>query len=88
MTRRIRAMRGDEGSNEERVTDTLLRDVRVLAIGQEIEAKEGKASDVNAKSATIELTPEQAEMLALAIGEISLSLRSIGDDEQKTKTSG
>jgi pilus assembly protein CpaB len=97
----IRRMRGRSGS-EEHVSDTLFSNVRVLAIGQQIETKEGKKSaESNATTATLELTPKQAELLALAnaMGEISLSLRSIADlqadgmspsadeDFNKTKTS-
>ena len=58
----------------------MLRNVRVLAIGQEIENKDGEKV-ATGKTATLELTPRQAELLALAqsMGEISLSLRSLAD---------
>jgi pilus assembly protein CpaB len=61
-------------------SETLLRNVRVLAIGQLIEAKEGKKL-AEGNTATLELTPQQAEELAAANsrGEISLVLRSIAD---------
>jgi pilus assembly protein CpaB len=78
LTRRLRG----SGNQEQFVSDTLFRNVRVLAIGQQIETKEGKKSaEGSANTATLELTPRQAEMLALAnsMGEISLSLRSIAD---------
>jgi pilus assembly protein CpaB len=60
--------------------ETLFRNVRVLAIGQLIEAKEGKRL-AEGNTATLELTPAQAEELAAANarGEISLVLRSIAD---------
>jgi pilus assembly protein CpaB len=77
----IRRLRGKNGA-EEHVSDTLFRNVRVLAIGQQIETKEGKkAAENSAGTATLELTPRQSEMLALAnsVGEITLSLRSIAD---------
>jgi pilus assembly protein CpaB len=63
------------------VSDTLFRNVRVLAIGQQIEVKDGKKSEATANTATVELTPRQSELLALAnsMGEISLTLRSIAD---------
>jgi pilus assembly protein CpaB len=75
----IRRMRSKSGT-EEFVSDTLFRNVRVLAIGQQIEAKEGKKGAEGA-TATLELTPKQTELLALAnsMGEISLSLRSVAD---------
>lgn len=79
----IRRMRGKGGgSQEEVVADTLFRNVRVIAIGQQIETKEGKkAADSSASTATLELTPRQAEMMALAnsMGEITLTLRSVAD---------
>jgi pilus assembly protein CpaB len=77
----IRHVRGRSGQDEN-VSDTLFRNVRVMAIGQQIETKEGKKSaDVSASTATLELTPKQAEMMALAnsMGEITLSLRSVAD---------
>ena len=68
------------GSKEEPVSEAVLRNVRVLAIGQEIETKGGEKF-ASGKTATLELTPRQAELLALAqsMGEISLSLRSLAD---------
>ena len=62
------------------VAETLFRNVRVLAIGQLIEAKEGKKL-AEGNTATLELSPQQAEELAgaNARGEISLILRSIAD---------
>jgi len=77
----IRRLRS-RGGQEENVVDTLFRNVRVIAIGQQIETKEGKkAADASASTATLELTPRQAEMMALAnaMGDITLSLRSVAD---------
>ena len=78
-TRRTRGRSGDEFSSE-----TLFHNVRVLAIGQLIEAKDGKKL-AEGNTATLELTPAQAQRLAEANsgGEISLSLRSIADMETK-----
>ena len=75
----IQRRRG-KGAAEEFVSDTLFRNVRVLAIGQLIEAKEGKKG-ADGATATLELTPRQTELLALAnsMGEISLALRSVAD---------
>ena len=69
----------DRGENF--VADTMFHNIRVLAIGQQIETKDGKKTEASANTATLELTPRQAELLALAnsMGEISLSLRSIAD---------
>lgn len=71
-----------KGGGEEHVSDTLFRNVRILALGQQIETKEGKKTiDGAANTATLELTPKQAELLALAgsMGELSLALRSVAD---------
>jgi pilus assembly protein CpaB len=75
----IQRRRGRSGG-EDYVSDTLFRNIRVLAIGQLIEAKDGKKL-AEGNTATLELTPRQAELLALAnsMGELSLSLRSIAD---------
>ncbi len=73
--------RGADGQ-EEIQSDTLFRNVRVLAIGQQIETKkDDKSPQGGANTATLELAPVQAESLARAnsMGEISLSLRSIAD---------
>ena len=66
-------------------SETLFHNVRVLAIGQIIEAKDGNKKNVEGNTATLELTPPQAQRLAEANsgGEISLSLRSIADMETK-----
>ena len=77
LTRTMRSRGADE-----HVTDTLFHNVRVLAIGQTLETKEGKkTADGSSNTATLELTPHQSEMLAQANaqGEISLALRSISD---------
>ncbi|MET0408317.1 MAG: Flp pilus assembly protein CpaB [Hyphomicrobium sp.] len=77
----IRRLR-DRSGEEQNVADTLFRNVRVMAIGQQIETKDGKKSaDGMASTATLELTPRQAEMMALAnaLGDITLSLRSVAD---------
>lgn len=78
-----RRMRG-RGGSEEFSSETLFHNIRVLAIGQLIEAKDGKKL-AEGNTATLELTPAQAQRLAEAnsSGEISLSLRSIADTESK-----
>ncbi len=62
------------------VSERVLSDIRVLAIDQTVEEQDGQEVVVGSV-ATLELTPEQAEELALAeqLGDISLSLRSIMD---------
>jgi pilus assembly protein CpaB len=72
--------RRSRGGSEDHVADTLFRNIRVLAIGQLIQAADGKKL-AEGNTATLELTPKQAEELAAANskGEISLILRSIAD---------
>ncbi|CAO4142512.1 Flp pilus assembly protein CpaB [Methylorubrum aminovorans] len=67
-----------EGS--EQFAETLLTNVRVLAVGQIVQEKNG-ANVVTAETATLALTPAQAETVTLAqkIGQLSLVLRSIQD---------
>jgi len=71
--------RGRDGS-EQHVSDTIFHNVRVLAIGTQLEAKE-EQNNAQGNVATLELSSGQSEMLALAnsMGEISLALRSIAD---------
>lgn len=88
LTRRLRDRKG----GTQFVSDTLFSNVRVLAIGQQIEAKKDdkKSSSTAANTATLELTAEQAEQLALAnsMGSISLALRSIADLNRDNGPSG
>jgi len=68
------------GSKDQTVSEAVLRNIRVLAIGQEIENKDGEKV-ATGKTATLELTPRQADVLAQAqsMGEVSLALRSLAD---------
>lgn len=61
--------------------ETLLTDLRVLAVDQR--ADDQNKEVVVAKTATIEVTPKQAETIAVAseLGNLSLSLRSLGHGE-------
>jgi len=62
------------------VSETILSNIRVLAIDQMVEEKNGQKVVVG-KTATLELGPRQAEALALSrqLGTLSLALRSIAD---------
>src|ERR1700730_15175753 len=68
---------GNSGGYEHKAAETVLHDVRVIAIDQRLESKAGQA--VVAHTATLEVTPKQTEMIALAgeIGKLSRSLRSL-----------
>jgi pilus assembly protein CpaB len=69
------------------VSRTILRNVKVLAIDQTIEEQEGEAVVVG-KTATLELTPAQVELItaAEASGALSLALRSFEDAEEGPMT--
>jgi pilus assembly protein CpaB len=67
---------GNDGY-QHKAAETVLHDVRVIAIDQRLESKAGEAAV--AHTATLEVTPKQSEVIALAseIGKLSLSLRSL-----------
>jgi pilus assembly protein CpaB len=80
LTRRDRDAEASNGGVEAHVSETILNNVRVLAIDQTIEEKGGQRVVVG-KTATLELSPRQAERLTLAhqLGTLSLALRSLVD---------
>ena len=71
------------------VSDAILRNVRVLAIDQAVEEKAGQKVVVG-RTATLELTPDQAETLSEArqMGTLSLSLRALVDSQSSTPEGG
>lgn len=79
LTHRDRAAEKATGV-EKFVSDTILRNIKVLAIDQAVDQK-GDTKVVLGKTATLELTQSQAETLALSkqLGTISLTLRSLLD---------
>lgn len=66
--------------------ETILTDVRVLAIDQLVQEKDGQRVVIG-RTATLELLPRQAELLAAArqTGLVTLALRSIVDVGVKTQ---
>jgi pilus assembly protein CpaB len=85
LTRRDKAAEKAAGT-EIHVSEVILNNVRVLAIDQTVEEKNGQRVVVG-KTATLELSPRQAETLALARqqGTLSLALRSLVDFNSKDK---
>jgi pilus assembly protein CpaB len=65
-------------------TETILPNVRVLAIGQNVQERNGEKV-VTGETATLELTPGQAELVTLAqkVGQLSLALRSLADANER-----
>ncbi|RJT38772.1 Flp pilus assembly protein CpaB [Mesorhizobium waimense] len=82
MTRRSDTGSGGSGFT----TETILKNIRVLAIDQTIqEDEEGKKTRVG-QTATLELTPQQAEIITVAqqmADRLTLALRSITDNQEK-----
>lgn len=78
LTRREKTDGNESGGDF--VSDTILRNVRVLAIDQTVKEEDGRQVVVG-KTATFELTPAQAEVMELSnqLGELSLALRSLAD---------
>ena len=79
LSRRDRAAEKATGS-EAHTSEFILSNIRVLAIDQNVEEKNGQKVVVG-RTATLELTPRQAQTLALSqqLGSLSLALRSIAD---------
>src|SRR5439155_23630263 len=71
------------GGYEHKAVETVLRNIRVIAIDQRMESKPDEA--VPAHTATFEVTPKQSEIIALAsrIGEMFLTLRSLVPTSQE-----
>jgi pilus assembly protein CpaB len=83
LSRRDRAAEKSAGV-EVHTSEVILSNVRVLAIDQTVEEKSGQRVVIG-KTATLELSPRQAETLALSrqLGTLSLALRSIVDFSNK-----
>ena len=65
------------GAGKRRASETVLTDVRVLAVDQRTDHSEG--GPALAKTATLEVDPEAAEVIAVALrmGRLSLALRAL-----------
>ncbi|MGL4727579.1 MAG: Flp pilus assembly protein CpaB [Bosea sp. (in: a-proteobacteria)] len=86
----IRTRRDDAASRVQNadimMSETILMNLRVLAIGQNVQERNGEKVVVG-ETATLELDPRQAETIALAQrnGTISLALRSLADAKDDSK---
>jgi pilus assembly protein CpaB len=91
----IMTRRSDDGAGNERfITETILHDVRVLAIDQnlsEVARAEGGAEETQlGDTATLELTPQQAEIITVAqqmSDRLTLALRSLADAKNGARES-
>ncbi|EFL89848.1 Flp pilus assembly protein CpaB [Ahrensia sp. R2A130] len=83
--------RQQDGEQNVIITDTILQNIRVLALDQLIEEEEGKKSTVG-ETVTLELTAEQVEIVAAAqqINRrgLTLALRSVEDAEIEGTSAG
>lgn len=85
MTRRVPNASKSGGPSYD--TETILKNVRVLAIDQTIQEDEKGRKVVVGKTATLELTPEQAEIITVAqqmADRLTLALRSVRDEHDVT----
>jgi pilus assembly protein CpaB len=73
-------VRSGEGSHNQKVSGTVLRNIKILAIDQTTQTGKDETTVVGA-TATVEVSPGDAEALALAKaqGELSFTLRSYAD---------
>jgi pilus assembly protein CpaB len=81
-----RAREGDRSGGASPTSETILANVRVLAIDQTVEEKNGQRVVVG-KTATLEMTPRQAETISQSRqqGSLSLALRSLLDASKTTE---
>ncbi|NLR98553.1 Flp pilus assembly protein CpaB [Rhizobium sp. P38BS-XIX] len=78
-----------KGSQQQMLTETVLSNVRVLAVDQQIEEKQDGSKAVVGATATLELTPDQTKVLAVAhqmADRLTLALRSVADAQQPDTT--
>lgn len=82
LTHSVDGERSDIGATR-RASETVVSDIRVLGLDQRTDDDDEQR--VVAKTATLEVTPKQAETLSLAqqLGSLSLSLRSIVRDGEE-----
>jgi len=83
ITHSLPAAGGNEASH--RASETVLHDVRVIAVDQKLDSKGNNEAQV-AHTATLEVTPKQSEIISVAteMGKLSLSLRSLAVAEEKS----
>jgi pilus assembly protein CpaB len=86
----VKAREGDkESENKVRVSETILSNVRIIAIDQSLEdlkAQKGQAR--TPKTATLEVSPQQAEIITVAtrMGTLTLTLQSLACAGGETQT--
>ena len=74
-----------EGANKEKVSKIVLQNIKVLANGQNIDKPKNDREAERVKAITLQVTPEQAEKLALATteGQLQLVMRNAVDQNDE-----
>lgn len=78
-----------KGDADAFLTETVLSNVRVLAVDQQIEEQPDGSKSVIATTATLELTPDQTKVITVAqqmADRLSLALRSVADAQEEDTT--
>lgn len=72
------------GEGQRMVSETALESIRVIAIGRRLNDDPAMPDANQGRTATLEVTPKQAEVVALVteLGKLSLSLRSLARPEE------
>ncbi|MFO0993549.1 MAG: Flp pilus assembly protein CpaB [Hyphomicrobiales bacterium] len=82
-----RKVEDDSAAAKVVTSETILSNVKVLAIDQAFRREEGDSEQVIVakKTATLQLTPQQSEVISMAesLGQLSLMLRSIAENGDK-----
>ena len=88
LTQQIESNNPELGGQPKIIGETIISNVRVVAVDQELNDMEEKAQ--LAQTVTVELTPSQSENLAVAkeMGKISLSLRSLLRNDNIERNAG
>lgn len=87
LTRKVQVTDASGSTVEEARSDIILQDIRVLAIEEHFRPRTGDEADdpIRGDTATLELTPRDAETLALAdeLGDVSLILRGVENETER-----
>lgn len=80
-----------DGGADRRVSETVLQDLRVIAMGRRLHSEPDETADTGqVRTVTLEVDPAGAETVALVteLGKLSLSLRSIATDPKVASATG
>jgi pilus assembly protein CpaB len=87
LTQTVRGVSGGSDEQSLKATETILRNLRVLATDQKTDSEvvDGKTVVLQSSNVTLEVTPRLAEKISVAqtIGTLALSLRSIADNQSE-----